>query len=148
MKKFFIAAALMLLSSFAMAEPIEVNGPFYRQLAAMGYSLEESESFTFARRGNVTIVATKDENYTWIGRMFFSKKKTDIEKKLYEDALDAINKANIEFSFTTTLNDESLICGIHMFGEYSPSTYGIALSEIEKCNFIYDRYPVLLKLNP
>lgn len=148
MNKLFIAAAFMLLSSFALAEPIEVNGPFYRQLVAMGYSLEESDSFTLARRSGVTILVTKDENYTWIGRMFFAKKRKDIDAQLYGEALDAVNKANIDFVFRTTLNEESIICGIHLFGEYSPSTYGTALSEIEKCNFIFDRYPVLMKLNP
>jgi hypothetical protein len=148
MAKFLYVAVASLISTAAVAKPIEVNGPFYRQLVAMGYTLEESDEWTFARRGGVTITATRDEKYTWIGRFFFAKSKSSIDPKLLSEALDAINSANSEFAFTTTLNDDSLICGIHLFGEYSPSTYGIALSEIEKCNFIYDKFPTLLKLQP
>jgi hypothetical protein len=148
MKKAFFTMAFGLMSAITLAAPLEVNGPFYRQLVATGYTLEEVGEFTFAKRGVVTVLVSESDNSTWIGRMFNVKATKDIDKQLRIDALDAINSANLEFSFTTSLGDGSIICGIQMFGEYSPSTYGIGLSEIEKCNFLFDKYPVLFKLSP
>ena len=146
MKKVLLLAALAILPIDSRSEPLEVNGPFYKQLVAMGYTLEEVEVGTIANRGSVAILAIKDEKYTWIGRVFNAKPRKDVEKKILDEALAAANDANIAFSFTTTINDGSIVCGIHLFGEYSPSTYGIALSEIEMCNIVFDKHPNLLKL--
>jgi hypothetical protein len=151
MRMFFrlpIFLSLLMASLSVSGNPLPKEGKEYKQLEAMGYELEEIDDVTIASRASTAIMFRKMEKYLYAGRIFKVKSFSSLSPAEKMDVLTTINSANAELSLTVFYGDQVLNCGIHIYGAYSPSTFGTAVSDIEMCNILFDKYPKLLNLNP
>lgn len=151
MSRFFklkVFISLLMVSLSASGNPLPKEGKEYKQLEAMGYALEEIDDVTIASRASTAIMFRKMDKYLYAGRIFKVKSFSSLSSAEKMEVLTTINSANSELSLTIFYGDQVLNCGIHIYGAYSPSTFGTAVSDIEMCNIVFDKYPQLLKLNP
>jgi len=150
MKQLLVALFAILASSVAAADSLKKTDAEYIQLVAMGFDVEDSiEGHSLATRGDHKIILSKDpkKSLLSISRLFTvtKQKLTPSEELKY---LQAVNKANEEFAFQITLMKEIIICALYQYGPHDTKAFANLVSEIEKCNYIYDKQPVLLELSP
>lgn len=144
MKKIIIAAALGLVSTFAQANSIDANSPIYKQLVSMGYSISAVESGgLLANRKGVDVAVVGTEKFVFLARYYRAKALSSLSNEDKAEYLSLINSANDELSLTYVVSDDTIRCGLHIYGEYSAASFGAAISDIEMCNVIFDKYPRL-----
>lgn len=147
MKKIIIAAALGLVSTFAQANSTDANSPIYKQFVAMGYSISTADngSLLVTRKG-VEFAVVGTQRYVFLARYFRSKSLDSLSKEDKFEYFSLINSANEELALTYVISDDTIRCGLYVYGEYSPASFGSAISDIEMCNVIFDKYPRILAL--
>jgi len=129
------------------AQSLPKNSPEVNQLIAMGYDVDKDTigegSWTIANNGSSKIVLSRSEDRMAIMRIF-GRKKISASKE--NELLQLINKINIDLSFQTVIQDESIYFVLHDFGTYNPKTFAKMVRLIEKVDSVFDAYPTLLKL--
>jgi hypothetical protein len=149
MKNVLVTCCVFLVGSFgviATAASLPANSPFYNQLVAMGYTLEDVEGeSTIATRNNNALLISQEPKWTWVARFWNAKPFDSLTKEQQLKALSIINEINAILSTKLYYTGDNISCVNYIYGEYSPRTFGTAVSDIEGCNAIFDRNPELLE---
>lgn len=148
MKQLLVALFAILASSVAAADSLKTTDAEYIQLVAMGFDVEESiEGHSLATRGDLKIIFSKDSQtgLLSISRLFgvTKEKLTPSEELKY---LQAVNRANRELTYQVTLMKDYIICAHYQHGAHNTKAFASLVREIESCNYIFDKEPVLLEL--
>ncbi len=139
--------SLIFLFGSVNAQSLPKNSPEINQLTAMGYEVDKDTigegSWTIANNGSNKIVLSKSEDRLAVMRVFTRKKLSAAKEN---ELLQLINQINIDLSYQTMIQDESLSFVLYDYGSHNPKTFLKMVRIIEKVDSVFDAYPTLLKL--
>jgi hypothetical protein len=142
---------LILVSIFsidvASPNPLKKTDPEHAQLTAMGYDISDLESGSIIERNNTRIFVVKSDQYTLVSR-FYRTDPAKVARGEYQ-LLKLINKLNRDLSYTLTIGEDkdSLICSVAYRGTYDRKSFATVVSEIERCNVIFDIEPAIMEFD-
>ena len=130
----------------ADSSPLKPTDPEYTQLSAMGYDISDLEEGSIAERNDTRLWIMKSAANTFVARTFVTDPKK-VERSEYK-VLQILNKLNLDLPYTLALSadKESLICGQYYRGTHERKSFGATISELERCNIIFDLQPSLLEI--